>query len=152
MPYLEKHAGLYTDRYELTMAQAHYLQGRQDIQATFDYFFRKVPYQNSYVIFTGLADLLETLERFSYESEDLAYLQTIGFSPHFLDYLAGRRALILATGAGAISRYNMGLVIASGLSIGTLFTLFVVPAMYMLLAAEHEQDQGPTPTTQNTQD
>ena len=45
--------------------------------------------------------------------------------------------LIVATGAGAISRYNMGLVIASGLSIGTLFTLFVVPAMYMLMAAGH---------------
>ena len=42
--------------------------------------------------------------------------------------------LILATGAGAESRFNIGLVIASGISIGTLFTLFVVPAMYMLLA------------------
>ncbi len=52
----------------------------------------------------------------------------------------GVAPLILATGAGAISRYNMGLVIASGLSIGTLFTLFVVPAMYMLLAAEHEHE------------
>lgn len=42
--------------------------------------------------------------------------------------------LLLATGAGALSRYNIGLVIISGLSIGTLFTLFVVPAMYLLLA------------------
>lgn len=42
--------------------------------------------------------------------------------------------LILASGAGAVSRYNIGLVIATGISIGTLFTLFVVPAMYMLLA------------------
>jgi multidrug efflux pump len=45
--------------------------------------------------------------------------------------------LITATGAGAASRFNMGLVIASGLSIGTLFTLFVVPAFYILLAADH---------------
>jgi len=45
--------------------------------------------------------------------------------------------LIAASGAGAVSRYNMGLVIASGIAIGTLFTLFVVPAMYMVLAAEH---------------
>jgi multidrug efflux pump len=44
--------------------------------------------------------------------------------------------LIIATGAGAVSRYNIGLVIASGISIGTLFTLFVVPAMYMFLADE----------------
>jgi multidrug efflux pump len=45
--------------------------------------------------------------------------------------------LITATGAGAVSRFNMGLVIASGLSIGTLFTLFVVPAVYVLLATDH---------------
>lgn len=45
--------------------------------------------------------------------------------------------LITATGAGAASRFNMGLVIASGLAIGTLFTLFVVPAFYILLAADH---------------
>ena len=42
--------------------------------------------------------------------------------------------LIFATGAGAVSRYNIGLVIATGIAIGTLFTLFVVPAMYMFLA------------------
>ncbi|HKJ00587.1 MAG TPA: efflux RND transporter permease subunit [bacterium] len=47
--------------------------------------------------------------------------------------------LILASGAGAVSRYNLGLVIATGLAIGTLFTLFVVPAMYMLLAADHSR-------------
>jgi multidrug efflux pump len=45
--------------------------------------------------------------------------------------------LIIATGAGAVSRFNMGLVIATGLAIGTLFTLFVVPAVYMLIAADH---------------
>jgi multidrug efflux pump len=46
--------------------------------------------------------------------------------------------LIIATGAGAASRFNMGLVIAAGLSIGTLFTLFVVPAVYMAIAATHK--------------
>lgn len=49
----------------------------------------------------------------------------------------GVMPLITASGAGAASRFNMGLVIASGLSIGTLFTLFVVPAFYILLAADH---------------
>ncbi|HTC09468.1 MAG TPA: efflux RND transporter permease subunit, partial [Acetobacteraceae bacterium] len=47
--------------------------------------------------------------------------------------------LLTATGAGANSRFAMGLVIASGLSIGTLFTLFVVPAVYLLLAADHHE-------------
>jgi multidrug efflux pump len=45
--------------------------------------------------------------------------------------------LLTAGGAGAVSRFDMGLVIASGLAVGTLFTLFVVPAVYMLLAADH---------------
>lgn len=44
--------------------------------------------------------------------------------------------LIIASGAGAESRFNIGLVIATGISIGTLFTLFVVPAMYLLLAED----------------
>ncbi len=45
--------------------------------------------------------------------------------------------LIFATGAGAVSRNNMGLVIATGVSIGTLFTLFIVPAMYLVLGQDH---------------
>jgi multidrug efflux pump len=46
--------------------------------------------------------------------------------------------LVLASGAGAASRFSLGLVISTGLAIGTAFTLFVVPAIYMLLAEEHE--------------
>jgi multidrug efflux pump len=45
--------------------------------------------------------------------------------------------LVIASGAGASSRFDLGLVIASGISIGTLFTLFVVPAFYLMLAADH---------------
>ncbi len=47
--------------------------------------------------------------------------------------------LVIASGAGAAGRHAMGLVLFTGLSIGTLFTLFVVPAMYMLLGAEHHR-------------
>ena len=50
--------------------------------------------------------------------------------------------LITATGAGAVSRFNIGIVIGTGLSIGTLFTLFVVPAMYMLLAQDHSKKRA----------
>ena len=42
--------------------------------------------------------------------------------------------LILATGAGAAARFSMGLVIASGMSVGTVFTLFVVPMFYTYLS------------------
>jgi multidrug efflux pump len=43
----------------------------------------------------------------------------------------------MSTGAGAVSRFSIGLVIASGMSIGTLFTIFVVPAMYLVVARDH---------------
>ncbi|WP_046156851.1 efflux RND transporter permease subunit [Chromobacterium vaccinii] len=46
--------------------------------------------------------------------------------------------LVLASGAGAAGRNAMGIVIFAGLSIGTLFTLFVVPATYLLLGADRQ--------------
>ncbi len=48
--------------------------------------------------------------------------------------------LVFASGAGAASRFSIGLVIATGISIGTLFTLFVVPAVYMLMATAHQRE------------
>ena len=47
--------------------------------------------------------------------------------------------LVIASGAGAAGRKAMGWVIFTGLSIGTIFTLFIVPAVYLLLAADHEK-------------
>jgi len=46
--------------------------------------------------------------------------------------------LIIASGAGAAARFNIGLVIFTGISIGTLFTLFVVPAVYIALGSDHQ--------------
>ena len=46
--------------------------------------------------------------------------------------------LVVASGAGAAGRQAMGLVIFTGLSIGTMFTLFVVPAVYLWLASDHK--------------
>jgi len=51
--------------------------------------------------------------------------------------------LLLAKGPGAASRFSMGVVIASGMTIGTLFTLFVLPAFYLLLARDHSHDRDP---------
>lgn len=63
----------------------------------------------------------------------------------------GMVPLILASGAGAVSRFDIGLVIATGMSVGTLFTLFVLPCVYSLLAkpdapATIEQQPKPVPT------
>jgi hydrophobe/amphiphile efflux-1 (HAE1) family protein len=47
--------------------------------------------------------------------------------------------LLLANGAGARSRFDIGIVIAAGMAIGTMFTLFVTPAIYSYLARDHRK-------------
>ena len=47
--------------------------------------------------------------------------------------------LIIASGAGARSRHDIGLVIAAGMFVGTMFTLFVTPAIYTFLARDHQK-------------
>jgi multidrug efflux pump len=53
--------------------------------------------------------------------------------------------LVFARGAGGASRYAIGLVISTGLSIGTLFTLFVVPAVYMMIGGTHSHVEPEVP-------
>jgi multidrug efflux pump len=55
--------------------------------------------------------------------------------------IAGHFPLVLVTGAGAAARNSIGLVLVGGIAIGTLFTLFVVPSIYMLLARDHSRDR-----------
>ncbi len=51
--------------------------------------------------------------------------------------VAGLLPLLTASGAGAASRFSIGIVVVAGMSIGTLFTLFVLPAVYTMLATDH---------------
>ena len=50
-------SGNYTDLYEITMGEVYFLEGRDNMPACFDYFFRKIPNQGGYVLFAGLHDL-----------------------------------------------------------------------------------------------
>ncbi len=56
--------------------------------------------------------------------------------------VAGHFPLTLVTGAGAAARNSIGLVLVGGMSIGTVFTLFVVPSIYMLVARDHGHKEG----------
>ena len=53
--------------------------------------------------------------------------------------VAGLVPLLMASGAGAASRFAIGVVIVCGLSVGTLFTLFVLPALYTYIASDHRK-------------
>jgi len=57
--------------------------------------------------------------------------------------IAGHFPLTLVTGAGAAARNSIGLVIVGGMTIGSLFTLFVVPSIYMLIARDHSTEEAP---------
>ena len=50
--------------------------------------------------------------------------------------------LLIANGPGAAARFSMGMVIAAGMTIGTAFTLFVLPAVYLYLARDHSHDRA----------
>ncbi|TXH96435.1 MAG: multidrug efflux protein [Rheinheimera sp.] len=54
--------------------------------------------------------------------------------------IAGHTPLIFAEGAGAEARNSIGIVLVFGMTIGTIFTLFVLPSIYVLLAKDHQKD------------
>ncbi len=83
--------GLYTDLYELTMGQTYFEMGLADAPACFDYFFRTNPFAGGYVVFAGLADLLEILSELRFNQEDLEYLESLGFDGRFLAWLENFR-------------------------------------------------------------
>jgi len=55
--------------------------------------------------------------------------------------IAGHFPLTLVTGAGAAARNSIGLVLVGGMAVGTLFTLLVIPSIYMLVARDHSRDR-----------
>ena len=56
--------------------------------------------------------------------------------------VAGHFPLVLVTGAGAAARNSIGLVLVGGMTIGTLFTLFIIPCLYMLMARDKAKDSA----------
>jgi nicotinate phosphoribosyltransferase len=88
MPIVINHWGLYTDFYELAMAQGYYLCGRKNERAAFNYFFRTNPFNGGYTVFAGLQDLLPALSEFNFSEEDIRYLADQGMQKEFLEYLS----------------------------------------------------------------
>lgn len=80
-------SGTYTDLYQLTMSQVYYQTGRHKGKATFDYFFRKLPFDGGYVVFAGLGSVLAMLEEFRFTEDDLQYLRSIGLNKEFVSSL-----------------------------------------------------------------
>src|SRR5574344_619397 len=78
---------LFTDFYELTMAQGYWKQNMNQ-QVVFDMFFRRNPFNGGFSIFAGIETLLDAITDFTFSEEDIAYLKKQNmFEQGFLDYL-----------------------------------------------------------------
>src|SRR5690606_29210404 len=89
---------LFTDQYQLTMAQLYFKQGLHERDALFEHFFRHYPnygeHQAGYVINAGLEWLLDWMAEVRFRDEDLAYMRAMQgrggkplFEEDFLEYL-----------------------------------------------------------------
>ncbi|TVQ71181.1 MAG: nicotinate phosphoribosyltransferase [Balneolaceae bacterium] len=81
--------GLYTDLYQLTMGQGYFKSGLHKKLASFDFFFRKSPFTGEFVVFAGLAELLEVLDRYRFTEDEIAWLREQGFTDAFCEHLSG---------------------------------------------------------------
>lgn len=89
---------LATDLYELSMAQGYWKNEVADTEAEFHMFYRQNPFDGGYVVWAGLADLIDVLRDFRFSRSDLDYLAELPdrkglplFDPDFLAYLEGFR-------------------------------------------------------------
>jgi len=79
---------LFSDFYELTMAQGFWKTGNKT-RTVFEMFFRSNPFHSGYSVFAGLEPLLETIKNFHFEKKDIDWLSSIGiFEKDFLSYIA----------------------------------------------------------------
>ena len=79
---------LLTDLYELTMMQGYYKREDKNVDVIFDAFYRVNPDGNGYAISCGLEQVIELIENFRFNKEDIDYLASLNiFEPDFLEYL-----------------------------------------------------------------
>jgi multidrug efflux pump len=95
------------------------------------------------ILIVEFANKLQINEGLS-KREAVLKAATIRLRPIFMTTVAlivAMFPLLIATGAGAVSRFHIGLTIAAGLGIGTFFTLFILPAFYVLMARDHAAEK-----------
>jgi multidrug efflux pump len=93
-----------------------------------------------------IVEFANTLQRKGHEKLDaIKQAARIRLRPVLMTTMAtvfGHFPLVLVTGAGAEARNSIGLTLITGMSIGTLFTLFVVPSIYVLIAKDHAKESS----------
>lgn len=80
---------LHTDKYQINMMYAHWLQGSHKEKAVFEVYFRKLPFGNGYAVFAGLERIVHYIQNLRFGDEEIAYLRTQeeNYREAFLDEL-----------------------------------------------------------------
>ncbi len=84
---LPRNYTLLTDEYEYTMANGYLLNGKENDEAVFDVFFRKVPNDGGYAVMAGLDKIIPFIENLKFTEKELDYFKRNGYSDKFIDYL-----------------------------------------------------------------
>ncbi|MBQ5805346.1 MAG: nicotinate phosphoribosyltransferase [Erysipelotrichaceae bacterium] len=79
---------LLSDAYEFMMADAYLLNGKKDLKAVFDVFFRVIPNNGGYAVMAGLDKVIDYIKNISFTDDDLKYLESLGLSKEFIEYLS----------------------------------------------------------------
>jgi nicotinate phosphoribosyltransferase len=126
--------GLFTDLYQLTMAQSYFAQ-QCNQPATFSLFIRKYPQHHSYFVAAGVTTVLEYLEQVHFSPNALTYLQATGrFSTDFLAYLATWRfqGEVMASPEGSVFFINEPVVeVTAPIIDAQLVESFIVNAVHL---------------------
>lgn len=76
-----------TDEYEMTMANGYLINGKQNQEAVFDVFFRKIPNGGGYAIMAGLDKIIPFIQNFKFDERALDYFRRKGYQEEFINYL-----------------------------------------------------------------
>ena len=90
-----KHKGaMLNDLYQITMAYGYWKNNMADYEAVFNLFYRKAPFKGSYAVFSGLDQVMELINNFEFDDEDIDFLRSLCgiddkplFNEDFLTYL-----------------------------------------------------------------
>lgn len=154
---------LLTDLYQVTMAYAHWKNGRHNEPSVFELFFRKNPFGGEYTIFAGLNECMKFLEAFKYTLEDVQYLQSIPSlskcDPGFFEWLlnvdtSNVKIRAIQEGTVVFPRVPL-LMIEAPLAVGqlmetTLLTLVNYPSLITTNASRMVLAAAPPPSVRGT--
>ncbi|MCM3699051.1 nicotinate phosphoribosyltransferase [Paenibacillus macerans] len=109
---------LHTDKYQINMIYAHWVNGTHERKTVFEAYFRKLPFGNGYAVFAGLERIVEYIRNLRFTEQDLNYLakQEENYNPEFLELLRNFqfRGTLLSMKEGALCFPNEPLIRVEG--------------------------------------